>query len=1389
MAQFTKKTVKFVSQLNWNRSIDTIPDGQSPFALNVRANQQGEITGRPGLTAFASLNGPPTFVHSMSRLNNYSGLIAFTNVLIVGAETGLWAGKTGADLLGSTGPVPLPGSLAMSGNPLTMVDAATAGEATGWKYVGDSSQNLAVGYYPGDQVGSGGPNGGKARALTMGMLPPVFYPFPITSSAGTLNGVYQWCVAYRRIYTGARSNPSAANRVSIAVPGLNRVNQTAIFTLPTTPIDPLTGSPDANVVLDVYRFGGVVNRWAYVGTGAGGATFTDNHPDASLLSAPAPSQAIDPITGLSRFNLFKPFPVADIGRYSSAGTPGLLTLESSGVWTLTAQGTDTFNIGWLPGSTVGIGGGIYSIYQMRSSTVMELTEDLSPDYTTGATAVWAVPTGTLAAGAPMPHIWGPYGTGNAGSVIFGCGYANAAGTLYWTNGNDPDSTDIAGSLVVTSPSERLQGGCVFNGVGYVWSTERMFRIYPQGNGQFFTQEIAGGKGLWMEWSLNVQSNSISDQSITWRGKDGVYNYTEGGGTVSLTDAALYPLFPHDNQAGDGIGTAIGASGAPGRVFPALNSVAILQIPPPDDTQPKYHRITWFQGVLYYDYPGKVGGATKWRTAVYDSKQAQGWVSFDTYFVTGPSPVMRSSEIGANNLKVAVGGQIYDWTGADDAGNAIACQLTTKQDDCGDERGQKLYGDLMIDLDPGGTGASSGAGVVVVPRDGYGGTALPATAFKTAGRAQYPMELSSTGLGVLSRTFGLDLQWAASGAPVVLYQYVFAYVPKPEITGMRALDKTDDGYPGAKYLRGFVIEANTFNTARKVNVLLDGTALENPLTTTNVFTINASGQLELPFAVTPMAGYEFQLAIDTSDTSTAGWEVFQVRWVYDQWPDFDRKSSAWIPVAAGRLAYIRGVTLPIATNGAGVQFMLNSDLGAANGLAAINTGTSDKVGTPYAVSPPLLAHDVQFVPNRAVRAWYNELVWDLEVWPEPVAEWSPWLSPAGGKPCHLRGFTMPVETNGEDVLFTLLFDDGTSYAVGAAVNTPTGLKSPVGFYLPVPKVVHAIQLAPNAACRSWYSEIVWDYEPWPELEPEYSPWIAPKGERAAYLRGFVMPVDTAGATVGFQVQLASGAVVTVQSQNTVKDEKSPVVFTFLPPVVSHNVRIQPLGAARCWFDEIQWDAEEYPELAEEYTPVLDCGYSRAKFMQGCVIPIDTNGVLVTLQFITDAGLVAFTSAPISTVGKQFIALSWPPFVGHSMQIVASGDARVWWNEIVWVFEPAPELATIWQTPMMTHGLSGYLQQRLFWIAYLAQSAVVFTRALMDGTNETYLLPATGGMYRKQLLPALPSKFLAAAYSAISGQPFRVYVQDCEIHTKQWGGNDAFQPMKPIGSASVVKGADI
>ena len=284
--------------------------------------------------------------------------------------------------------------------------------------------------------------------------------------------------------------------------------------------------PDAHIVVDVYRFGGTVFKWSFVGTGTSGATFTDNLPDESILSAPPPSQITDPSTGVIRYNLNKPFVTQDVARFGTATA----RVTGNGIWWLQWASGDMFNEGWLQGSFCYRSTTLISPSMrlrkavQRPSAEIVLGEDATGTLVAGTTYSWSTQGGTLTMGAPLPHLWGPYGTGAQGSVIFGCGDPDAAGTLYWTNGNDPDSQDLANSLVVTSPSERLTGGCVFNGIAYVFSTERMFQIFPSltVSGQYYVQEIVGGKGLWMEWSLTVQSNSIADQSISWRGKDGIY---------------------------------------------------------------------------------------------------------------------------------------------------------------------------------------------------------------------------------------------------------------------------------------------------------------------------------------------------------------------------------------------------------------------------------------------------------------------------------------------------------------------------------------------------------------------------------------------------------------------------------------------------------------------------------------------------------------------------------------------------------------------------------------------------------------------------------------------------------------------------------------------------
>lgn len=872
MANYQPSQVRFLNHgQNWNRAVDTIAADQWCYLRNVRSYVDGTMNPRPGLTTFVTLGGPGDYYTVISRLNN-DNLPLFGNAwsfsYILGLTRNLYVGTDAAHLTNATvNPVATPltptgsGQLnPFSGNPLSVVDMSPVGTDLSFKYIGDSQQNCSVGYYPGDTPNGATPT--MARCISMGMLPPPNFTVPTAAGAGLLNGAYQWRFVYRRPATGTQSNPSAATRVTVATPALTLTNQQAFFTVPTTPIDPQTNAADTHVVVDVYRFGGTVFRWKLIAAGlASGVGFTDNVPDSAILNALEPSQATNPISGISHFNLFQPFVIADVGHFGTA----TLSQNSAGKWVLVWVSGDLFQPGWLPGSTIALGNKLFTIFQITDDLHLELTEDATVP---GAgTYAFAVPTGTLRAGNPLKHLWGPWGLGQTGgSYIFGCGNPLAPGVLFWTNGNDPDSTDTYNSLNVTEPSEPLQNGCVYAGNTYVWSTERMFQITASLTvpGQFVVQELPGGRGIWMEYSLEVQTTSFADISVTWRGKDGIYDFSAGGGLRSISNDQMYPLYPHDNQPGIPLA----------KLFPFLPN-NIEPVPVPDDvTNIKFQKLTWFDGYLFYDYLGLIGTSTDACTQVWDSR-VNAWISTDIYNFN--LPICRGTEIAANNLKIGIGNVLYDYVGVDDVGNAIVCRIISRADDFGDGRQQKQLGDLMLDVNP----ASS----TVSPRllTNYHNTSTPLTTSSAAVRTQIIEDFASGG-GILSITAGLDLSFNSSPSGLVtFYQYQLSYLVKPDTSVGRATDWTDDGYVGAKFLQGFVIQANTFGAT--VNLTLQTDCSTNAQT----FPINTGNcEQEVPFSLqTPVIAHMMRL---TSSAPISMGPPFNIKWVWEPAPEL---TQYWI----------------------------------------------------------------------------------------------------------------------------------------------------------------------------------------------------------------------------------------------------------------------------------------------------------------------------------------------------------------------------------------------------------------------------------------------------------------------------------------------------------------
>jgi len=1061
MPEFQRKTVPFLHRgMNWNSPVEKLQDGQVSWAKNVRVLEQGTVSSAHGHTL--DFDGiPANYLHSISRLNVLSqatepgGVMAFDQNLrrtyVLGADQNLYVFQDQATLANaSLNPVRTPQAATngFSGNPLSIIDVEPAGAAVAWKYIADSKQMVTVGYYPGDAKGSQ-----MARCLQIGLPVPVSTSIPTMVSGGNLLGGYQWAFAYRNIQTGARSNPSAATRANTKYPATRMTSDgtptgTSVpfhvtLQLPSVPLDPQAVPPaaDTHIVVDVYRFGGNILRWALVGTGAGGSTFTDDTPDLNLLAAPSPPQVTDASTGLTRFNLYQPFVTQDIrrqgsGTLSQQGTinvPGETPPVNRAIWTLN-DNNHAFKTNWIPGSTIYVNGQAFSIYQVWSDNIIELAQDLNGVLTAGA-VTWSTNAGTLMSGQPLPHIWGPYGVGQSGSYVFACGDPNARGTLYWTNGNDPDSTDIVNNIVVTSPSEKLVTGAVYDGQPYCWSTERQFQIFPSLTifGQFTTQEVAGAKGVWLEWSLSVQSNGLADQSVSWRGKDGIYDWSAGGGLVRLTDP-LYSFFPHDNNPGiapEGILPFIGT----GSHHP--ESVGSL-----DDTLPKYHRLCWFQGLLYYDFVANIPepaspnvGISNWSTLIWDSVNIPGggWVSLDQPFASAGKPetlypIVHGIDIGANDpafdatpqtsafgpiygpmsrggsLKVlwggpsslvsggsAGGGTIFDYYGLT---RGFESRFMTRAEDAGDPRLMKLWGDYWIDCTPL-------AQFTVYPLASFNTLALeprtvPVGPSTLGVRMQFPLDflefVNAGGWGLLSPTLGLDVIWVGNSGQFAasLNEWQPTFVIKPELIEFRATDRDDQGLNKAKYLMGCNIEADTrefidpttglpliapnITQTINVNVIVDNNVVAT-------LTLYHPGQTEKPYGFEPVAGYEFQVQFQFETQATVWWQLYKVSWIFEPWPDDVARKYPFTNLGDTSDKFIQGIVLPMETGGKDTTVGVWFDDSNQTEAWTKSTLPLKKTGVVLDMPQPIIAHFIQFQTVTPGRIWPEEakVVW------EPVPE--------------------------------------------------------------------------------------------------------------------------------------------------------------------------------------------------------------------------------------------------------------------------------------------------------------------------------------------------------------------------------------------------------------------
>jgi len=137
----------------------------------------------------------------------------------------------------------------------------------------------------------------------------------------------------------------------------------------------------------------------------------------------------------------------------------------------------------------------------------------------------------------------------------------------------------------------------------------------------------------------------------------------------------------------------------------------------------------------------------------------------------PEALIHYGEEGSNIHAILLGGEdggVYQLTGPNDNGSAIACNIRTKSKDQGDIRYNKYYGDVMLDCNTQGVNVTATPGF-----DNHVTTTAPVTV-NTVSRTQVPVTLGAS--WQTAKNVSLDLSWNHNGLTPELF-----YIWEPRYT--------------------------------------------------------------------------------------------------------------------------------------------------------------------------------------------------------------------------------------------------------------------------------------------------------------------------------------------------------------------------------------------------------------------------------------------------------------------------------------------------------------------------------------------------------------------------------------------------------------------------------
>lgn len=616
---------------------------------------------------------------------------------------------------------------------------------------------------------------------------------------GDSGAPYEYLAIGRSTVTGAQGNPNPTMRY-----GASPRRQNVLIPLPAGAS--MLPAADSQVnIWDVYRYGGSVTSYRYIGSGAPGTNFTDMYfDDTALAGAPLPTQN------------FEPWPSVDVPWNVTAG--GGVSIVVTGTQMVVTGAVFPVTISrWLPGTLVLLGGQTGYTLRKRptqlssTSWLFDLTEvagSLSP-------LVLSI-NEPFVARQFLPYMWGPDQYG----YFYACGDPLRPGVVSFCTPNTPDVTASTNTNEPSTPSETLMGGEIIAGLSYLSSSDAWWAMYPAFSG---TAVFAPYK-IQCERGKAAPFGSCTDKArIFFWAKDGI-GFHSGGPYQSLTDADLYLLFPHEDVAN------------PGNIV--RNGVTYYA---PDYSRAATFRLTYVNDYLYADYQDSTGTP---RTLVCFLKTGA-WAQ-DSY---ANSIISRRALVQPEGTLTSLTNELYGLSVlADNQGNVYAPSLTAGDNGAGispsfatfewsgdPDRNGGLWEDFYADLVPP-------YGVTVQPvMFGQPAASIPATAIGAAASrilANIPVPDGS-----LNRFLGLQFNWTDSPGSAFTVLHSWRNFAQPDSVFTWKTSKETFGLHG--YLFCGRLEMTYSATAP---VTLNLTAFDG--TSSQTMTIPSTGGLTQKILVTP-----------------------------------------------------------------------------------------------------------------------------------------------------------------------------------------------------------------------------------------------------------------------------------------------------------------------------------------------------------------------------------------------------------------------------------------------------------------------------------------------------------------------------------------------------------